>query len=315
MKSLTLILIFLTGITLGQTSVQKAEALYKDKKLADAQKLLTGIKEGDKDYAQAQYFLGRIAFDEKRLDDAEEFFEEAIETNDKVADYHYWMGNTYGSIAQNANVFKQGIYGPKVKTEFEKTVALDPTNINAFRGLISFYTQAPGIMGGSMEKAHECADKIKKINMAAGCQSKANVYASEKKIDLAEKEWKEAVKADPNFFSGLIQFYTNQKMFTQAFAALDDNLKKSPDNMSFVYQYGRTSAISGERLQQGEEYLKQYLTYKPKENEPSWAGANMRLGQIKEKQGNKPEAKKYFQIAVQLDSNLKEAKEGLDRVK
>jgi hypothetical protein len=39
----------------------------------------------------------------------------------------------------------------------------------------------------------------------------------------------------------------------------------------------------------------------------------MRLAQIKEKKGNKPEAKKYFETALKQDPNLKEAKEGLER--
>ena len=314
MRSVITFIYLLSGLAHGQTVIEKASALLKEKKYAEAKKLLSPIKNEDKTYAEAQYYLGRIAYGEDKLDDAEEFFETAIEVNDKVAEYHFWLGNTWGRMAQDANVFKQGILAPKIKSEFEKTVALDPTNTSAYHGLIGFYSQAPGIMGGSMEKAYECADKIKKLKLAEGCRAKANLYISEKKIDEAEKELKAAVKADEAYFAGLILFYTNQKKYTSAFAALDESLKKNPDNMGVAYQFGRTSAISGERLQQGEDYLKKYLTYKPKENEPSHAGANMRLGQILEKRGNKVEAKKFFQSAVQQDPSLKEAKEGLDRV-
>ena len=81
-----------------------------------------------------------------------------------------------------------------------------------------------------------------------------------------------------------------------------------------VYQIGKTSALSGLKLERGEECLKKYLTYKPKQNEPNHGGANMRLAQIKEKQGKKAEAKKLFELALQLDPALKEAKEGLERV-
>jgi Tfp pilus assembly protein PilF len=54
--------------------------------------------------------------------------------------------------------------------------------------------------------------------------------------------------------------------------------------------------------------------YTPKQNEPSHAGANMRMAQIYEKRGNKTEAKKLFEAALKQDNTLKEAKEGLDRV-
>lgn len=315
MKFLTLLFCLTASMVLAQTPVQKAEILFKEKKYPEAKKLLETVKSGDKEYGRAQYFLGRIAFDEDQLDDAEDFFEEALETSDKVADYHYWMGNTLGRTAQQSNMLKQGILAPKIKDAFERTVALDPTNLNAYNSLIGFYTQAPAFMGGSMEKAHACADKIKSIKLAEGCRAKGNVYASEKKYAEAEREMKAAVTADETYFPVLIQFYTNQKKYTSAFTALEENLKKSPDNMGLIYQYGRTCAISGEHLTQGEAYLKRYLNYKPKDTEPSIAGANMRLGQIKEKQGNKTEAKRFFETAVKLDPSLKEAKEGLDRVK
>lgn len=299
----------------AQSNIEKADALLKAKKYEEAKKLLTPIKEGDKDYAAARYYLGRIAYGEQKLDDAIDLFEEAIEANGKIADYHVWYGNAIGSAIQDANVFKQGMMAPKIKTAYEKAVELDPKNLVAYQGLIAYYSQAPSMMGGGKDKAYATADKLKKVNMAAGCRAKAGIYVSDKKIVEAEQEWKEAVKAEPANFSGLIQFYTNQKKYSSAFATLDEALKKTPDDMLLGYQYGRTSALSGERLAQGEAYLTKYLSYKPKETEPSLAGANMRLGQILEKKGNKPEAKKYFQTAVQLDPNMKEAKEGLERVK
>lgn len=40
----------------------------------------------------------------------------------------------------------------------------------------------------------------------------------------------------------------------------------------------------------------------------------MRLGQIKEKQGNKTEAKKYYETALKLNGKLEGAQKGLERV-
>lgn len=56
-----------------------------------------------------------------------------------------------------------------------------------------------------------------------------------------------------------------------------------------------------------------YLDHTPKADEPTIAGACMRLGQIREKKGNKPEAKKNFEMAVKMDNNLDGAKERLKR--
>ncbi len=310
----TIILLLISITSFGQTKIESARKLIEERKFIEAKALLTPIKSGLPVYADAQYYLGRIAAEEKKYDDAADFFEEAIEANDKVADYHSWLGNTYGAMAQNANIFKQTILAPKMKKEWELAVALDAKNLEARTSLIQYYLQAPSLAGGSVEKAKEVANQIIKIKPAEGHRQLGNVLLYEKKTVEAEKEFQEMAKADPMYISALANFYTSQKKYEQAFSLFEEALKKNADDMTAVYQLGRTSALSGLKLDRGEDCLKRYLLYKPKINEPSLAGANMRLAQINEKRGNKTEAKKLFELALKGDESLKEAKEGLVRV-
>jgi hypothetical protein len=67
-------------------------------------------------------------------------------------------------------------------------------------------------------------------------------------------------------------------------------------------------------MERGEELLLNYLKYSPTNIVPSHAGANMRLGQINEKQGNKSDAKRYYEAALKLDGKLEGAIKGLERV-
>lgn len=315
MRSLLLALTFLTALSGGaQSSLERAKKLFEERKPAEAKKILTSIDDNQKDYAAAQYYLGRIAFDENNVDGASEFFEEAIDANDKVAEYHNWYGNALGNIAQQANMLKQGMLAPKMKNAWERAVALDPQYVDPRQSLIQFYLQAPSFMGGSIDKAKEMAREIIKLKPAEGHRQLGNIYVKEKKIPEAEKEFIAMAKADPAFASGLANFYVSQNQYEKAFTLFEEALKKNADDMLAIYQYGRASALSGQRLDKGEEYLKKYLTYTPKQNEPSHAGANMRLAQIHEKRGNKGEAKKLYTQALKLDGNLKEAKEGLERV-
>jgi tetratricopeptide (TPR) repeat protein len=300
--------------TTAQSKIDQAKGLYEAKKYEEAKRLLSPIEDDNKDYAAARYWLGRIAFDQEKYDDASDFFEEATDAEEKVADYWNWLGNTYGTIAQDANTLKQGMLAPKMRNAWEKAIALDPKNIDARKSLIQYYTQAPGFMGGSREKAVEMVNQIKKINVAQGHLAMGNIWYREKKYAEAEKEYLAMVKADPTFQSGLANFYTNQKQYDKAFALYEESLRAKPDDFLMIYQLGRLSAVSGQRLEQGETYLKKYLTYTPAKNEPSHAGAHMRLAQIYEKKGNKGEAKKMFETALKMDNSLKEAKEGLERV-
>ncbi len=295
------------------TRIDQAKKLYESKKYTEAIKLLESVEEEDKSFAEARFYLGRVAFDQKEYDDAADFFEEATEANDNVAEYFDWLGNTYGTIAQDANVLKQGMLAPKMRNAWEKAITLDPEDIPARISLIQYYTQAPGFMGGSIDKAKEIANQILKLNPAQGHFQLGNIYVSQKKITEAENEFIQMVRIDPVYTTNLANFYVGQKQFDKAFELFEVALKKNPDDFAAIYQLGKTSALSGQRLDRGEDCLKRYLTYTPRQNEPSHAGANMRLAQISEKRGNKTEAKKLYEVALKLDAGLKEAKEGLQR--
>lgn len=313
MRWIALLLWLLPYYAQSQSPFEKAKSLYEARKYEEVIPMLKGIEEGSKDYAGARYLLGRIAYDQKNYDEATDYFDEAIETNDKIADYYNWLGNTYGAIAQNANPFKQGMLAPKMKNAWEKALTLDPKNLDARFSLIQYYTQAPAFMGGGIDKAKEMSKQIMAINPAQGHRTMGNILVHEKKISEAEKEYLEMVKVDQAFNPVLANFYVNQKQFDKAFAMFEDFVEKNPLDMVSVYQVGKTSAISGLRLERGEECLKKYLAYSPKPNEPSHAGANMRLAQIYEKQGQKAEAQKLYKLALSMDGKLKEAEEGLQR--
>ena len=309
-----IVLLFVCSLANAQSKTEQLKKLVEENKLEEAKKIALPIKKESGDYAQAQYYLGLIAFQEKQYDDAADFFEAAVEANNKVADYHSWLGNAYGVIARDANMLKKGMLAPKMRKEWESAVALDPKNLDARISLIQYYLQAPSFVGGSVQKAKEVATQIIKIKPAEGHRQLGMVYISEKKMVEAEKEMQEMVKADPAYIIALANFYTGQKKYDQAFKLFEEGLKKNPDDMLAIYQIGKTSALSGLKLDQGEAYLKKYLAYKPTVNEPSHAGANMRLAQIYEKKGKKAEAKKLFETALKEDGSLKEAKEGLERV-
>jgi tetratricopeptide (TPR) repeat protein len=295
------------------TRIDQARKLLESKKYDETIQLLTPVEEGDKEYAAARYFLGRVAFDQKQYDAAAEYFEEASETNTTEAEYFTWLGNTYGTIAQDANVLKQGMLAPKMKNAWERAITLDMKNVDARISLIQYYTKAPGFMGGSFDRAREMANQIIKLSPARGHFELGNIYVTEKNIIGAEKEFTEMVQLDPAYTSALANFYAGQKQYDKAFALLEEELKKNPESFLTMYQIGRASATTGQRLERGEECLRNYLKYTPKPNEPSHAGANMRLAQIVERKGNKAEAKRLFEAALKLDGTLKEAQEGLQR--
>lgn len=272
-----------TLTTFGQSKIQQAKTLFEQQQYDQVKKMLKPVTNKEVDFAAALYYLGRVAYEEKKFDDAIDFFEETIEASAKVADYHLWLGNAYRDKALESNMLSQAMLAPKMKRAWENAVALDAKNLDARVSLIEFYLLAPSFMGGSVEKAKEMANQINQLNPVEGSRQMGNIANAE-------------------------------KQYEKAIAFFEMALKENPKDYPSMYQVGKACALSGKKLDFGEQCLKNYFGYSPKQGEASHAAANMRLAQIKEKQGNKAEAKKLYELALKSNSSLKEARQGLERV-
>jgi hypothetical protein len=101
---------------------------------------------------------------------------------------HLWLANALGEEAQGANKLRQPFLVRRVKSEFERAVQLDPRSVAARRGLMDVYMIAPGVMGGSKDKAREQAVEIAKISPLQGRLAAASIAQREKNAEAAERE-------------------------------------------------------------------------------------------------------------------------------
>lgn len=313
---------FLTAIFLCSSllafsqSLDEGVRLYKNQQLDQAGKALETIKSSDPAYAEARFYLGRVAFDKEAYDDAWDYFKEAIKADGNNAQYYTWLGNAIGSIAQDAGKLRQASLAPKVKNAYVKAVELEPKSLDAQWGLVQFYTQAPGFMGGSWEKAEVAAKAIGKIDPLEGHDALATLYIRKEEPELAEKQYMAAAALAPNRLANLGAFYQNQQWYDKAFATFQKAFEQFPESMGMLYQVGRTSALSGTRADLGIKSLEQYLAETEVEKaSPSHAAAKMRLAMIYEKQGNETKAKSLYEASLAEDPEMELAKEGLKRVK
>jgi tetratricopeptide (TPR) repeat protein len=267
---------------------------------------------------------GRAAYDEGRrlmaADDAagaERQFERAIRAEPNVALYHLWLGNAVGQQAGEASVVRQPFMARRIKAEFERAVALDPDLLDARDGLIRFYLQAPGVMGGSVEKAREQQREIAKRDAVRGHQAMANIAWHGRDTVATERALRAAVDAVPDSGAVLLTLALRQANWGRieaAFATLEGFLARHPNHYGVRYQYGRLAGTTGENLMQGERHLRALLAdaeWVPGGSAPSRAGAHARLGDILRRQGKRDEARAQYQQALALDANLQIAKEGL----
>lgn len=311
-----LLLSFILLVSVAQAqSLASAIDQYNKKQLDQAKTGFKAIKSNSSDYAEALFYLGRIAFDKKEFEDAAEYFQSAIDKKEDVAKYHTWYGNAIGTLTQSASKIRQGFMAPKIKNAYERAVALDPKDLDAQWGLVEFYSQAPGFMGGSWEKALKAADDIAKVNKVEGHRAKVTIYQRQEAWELAEKEFVALAELDPRFLGGLGVFYQNRGNYPKSSEAFENDLKLNQENWGSVYQIGKNSAISGTNLTRGIECLNLYLAAERGKNLPSHSGANARLGMIYAHLGEKEKAKALFEKALEQDPTMDLAKEGLEKLK
>lgn len=263
------------------------------------------------------FTTAKAALEKGDAQKAADLLEEAIKINPNNPDYHLLIAQAYGTLAQDAGMFKMASLGKKAKAALDRAVQLDPKSYEARNGLISFYLQAPGIMGGSVEKALEQAGEIKKFDSLRGRRAYARIYVREKKPELARKEAVEAVREAPtsapaHIFLGNIWF--NEKNWTAALHEYDYALKLDPASMVAKYRIGALAAESNTNQARGEELLKAYLAYKPGEEEPQHVSAWYALGKLYEKLGRKADAKQAYINAQKLAPKSKEIAAALKRV-
>ncbi|MDP2137550.1 MAG: tetratricopeptide repeat protein [Candidatus Didemnitutus sp.] len=283
LPTLLLAVAALTTTVFASTPLDAARQLYTERKDAEAKTAFEALVRAEPRQAEAVFYLGRLAMRARDADAAVKHFEKAIELDGKKSAYHLELAGAYGAKIQSAGLFGKASLASKSRTALEKAVELDPTSVDARFGLVQFYSQAPSLMGGGLDKAHLQADAIVQMDPARGRIAKAGLFAREKKYD-------------------------------EAFALYEDALKASPDDYNTLYQIGRLAAESGERLDRGLETLKLCLGMTPPANAPGHAAANWRTGNILEKQGDKAAARTAYEASLALDPKFESALASLKKL-
>lgn len=291
--------------------------LFEGRRYEEARKFFEPYAAKNPKDADAAYYLGRTLFALRQHEKAAEQLEKAAALAPNRSDIQVELGRAYGQAALRANILRQAGLAGKTRTAWEKAVALDANNLEARDLLIQYYLNAPGFMGGGVDKARAEAAEIKKRDAVRGHQAFATIAVAQKDPATAERELKAAIQAAPaNSRPRLLlgMFYQDQQKWEAAFEALETILKADPDNWDALYQVGRAGALSGKRLDRAEECLKRYFGHTPGSEQAPLANAHYRLGQVYEKKGNKAQARAEYQTALKLDPSLKDAKEALAKL-
>jgi len=152
--------------------------------------------------------------------------------------------------------------------------------------------------------------------------STANFYLNlenQKGFAEAEEFAKKAMKLNPDridAYNVLTVLYVKQRRWPDLAAIMNEADRRVPDNLAPRYQAGKfiLATAATDEFALAEESLRKYLTQPPEAGSPPLGAAHWRLGQLLEKEGKKEEARKQLRTAVQLNPELKDAKEELKQL-
>lgn len=286
MRYLTLLALATTTLAhaaLSPTDTENVRQLLRDRKVAEAEAAAAKLTAAHPQEAEAHALLGNVSMAKQDPESAVKAFAKAVELAPASSEMHRRLGDAYGFSAQKAGVLSKLGFAKKCLAAYEKAVALDPDNFAARQSLVGYYSQAPGVVGGGMDKAHAQADAMIKLDPVRGKIAKAGLYAREKKYD-------------------------------DAFALYDDALQANPDDYSSLYQVGRLAAETGQRLDRGLAALQRCLTLEPPANSPGRAPTHWRIGNIHEKKGDKTAARASYEAALAVDSTFENARTALKKL-
>jgi len=241
--------------------------------------------------------------------------ERARNLDPKNSLYELWLGRIYGEKADRSNFLAAAGLARKVRNSFERAVELDPASSAARTDLGEFDAEAPGIIGGGKDKARAQAAALMSIAPARAHWLLARIAEKNSDPATAEREYRAAISAshsEARTWQDFASFLFHQRRLDEMEQAIR-SLESSPVEHPEALMYAGGLLLRAERdYPLAMRLLRRYLA-SPVEEAPAFKAHEL-LGQLLEKQGDRPAAAAEFRAVLALFHNYARAQEDLRRV-
>jgi tetratricopeptide (TPR) repeat protein len=276
-----------------------------------ALELLHSLPSSDAGQAEAHNLECRVRYTLEEWNEAVDQCEQAVRLDGQNSDYHLWLGQALGEKADRASFIKAYSIAKRVPVEFEEAVRLYPRNAVALFDLGEFYRQAPGVVGGGVDKAEGVAAKLDKVDPSRAHELRGNMAESRKDYDAAEREFKQAVATGAHpatEWTNLAAFYSRRQRWTEMESALHSALVAARgDKHAAVALYDGAGVLIDSKRDPAlaAKMLEDYLASPGKTEEAPAFVAHYRLANLKEQLGDSAAATRERAAALALASEYK----------
>lgn len=315
--ALLLALTFASSCAMPSRAAQSLSAANADLQAGKADEaitLLSAALKSDPNDAEANNLLCRVEYTLQQFDAAVGHCEKAASISPQNSDYHLWLGRATGEKASRANFMSAFSLARKTREEFETAVKLDPKNADALSDLGEFYEEAPGAVGGGMDKAEEIAKKLSAIDPAREHQLRAEMAEKQKDLDTAEKEYKASCTGSRAAIQWmeLAGFYRKHERWADMDAAIKSGeAAAAHDKKSAValFNAAGTLARANRQPQEAIRLFKSYLASQELTEEAPAFDALTRLAKLEKQTGDTAGAQRDRAAALALAHDYKPAQD------
>ncbi len=305
---------------LAAAALATANADLQAGKADEAMSLLNQAIHSDPNDAEANNLLCRVQYATQHFDKAAGPCEKAVSLSPQNARYRLWLGRVTGERASRAAFMSAFSLAKKSREQFETAVKLDPRDAEALSDLGEFYKEAPGVVGGGMDKAEEIAKKLDALDASRAHELRAQMAEKQKDLGTAERELKAACTGSRAAIQWmqLASFYRRQERWTEMEAAVKSGEAAAAHDRHAAVAFFNGASVLARANRQPQEAIKLYERYIDSADKTEEAPAFdvlARLAKLRKQTGDQAGAERDRAAALALAHDYKPALDALQDAK
>jgi tetratricopeptide (TPR) repeat protein len=264
---------------------------------------------------RARAWLARRAGETER---ALELIDQAMGRAPASADLRVDRARFRSDLLDEAGPFSALRIARDVRDDLEHAVSVAPRHVDALVALASFHQRAPAIAGGNKHYAEALMERLKSVAPGRMHLRAAMQMARQERFDGAAARISRAIdsaeRIRPKWWLRKGRWLLALNRYDQAAHCFEKALDNAPRFAPALYALGRLAAQGEAELGRGATALGRYLELPRWPGDPDHALAWLELGRIKMRLESPAEARDAFRRALELDPELNEARQALDRL-
>jgi len=250
-------LMFVAGAAQGSSDVvSRAALLYQHTDYAASLRVLAGDPAPD---ASSYLLIGKNYFMSGDYKKAVESFEKAGSGSSEA---QLWLGRAWGRRAETGGWLMAAPYAVRARQCFERAIALDPRNREASNDLFSFYLDAPGVLGGGVDKAEAAAKGIASERPPEYEFEEARIAEARKDFVAAEGHLRRAMELAPGEAGRTVdvaRFLAKRGRFEESDGLFERARKMAPDKPSIGFAEARADIENHRNPDKVRALLQEYV--------------------------------------------------------